>query len=197
MATKKSSFKISESTISMLLGALVVFVVGILVYDYFTKINRNRKEKAQTQVKEEEKKTPSTVEVKEDENQQSFPKKYKVVSGDHLWKIAENVYQNGYNWVEIARENKLSNPDLIYPGQELTLLKLEIKKGIIDNQGAKTAGGSAITTEKYTVIRNDNLWNISIRACGDGFKWSKIAQINNLANPNLIHQGNILKISCQ
>lgn len=197
MAIKKSSFKISESTISMLLGALVVFVVGILVYDYFTKINRSRKEKSQTQVKEEEKETSLAVEVKEEKNQQSFPKKYKVVSGDHLWKIAENVYQNGYNWVEIARENKLVNPDLIFPGQELTLPKVEIKKGTIGTEGSKTTGVSAITADKYTVVRGDNLWNISIRACGDGFKWSKIAQINNLANPNLIHQGNILKISCQ
>jgi len=165
------------------------------VYDYFIKINRNQKEKKTTEVKKEEKKITPMLE--DEKKQKSLPRKYKIVAGDYLWKIAINTYQNGYNWVEIAKENKLTNPDLIYPGQELTLPKIEVKKGLINDQGVKTTGGTAITTEKYTVIPNDNLWNISIRACGDGFKWTKIAKINNLANPDLIHRGNILKISCQ
>lgn len=46
---------------------------------------------------------------------------YTVVSGDYLWAIAERAYGDGYKWVEIARANKLPNPDLIYPGTKITL----------------------------------------------------------------------------
>ncbi len=47
--------------------------------------------------------------------------KYKVIEGDYLWDIAIRAYGDGYRWVEIANNNKVANPDLIYPDQELTL----------------------------------------------------------------------------
>ena len=46
---------------------------------------------------------------------------YTVVKGDHLWGIAVRAYGDGYRWVEIARNNKLKNPDLIYVDQEIKL----------------------------------------------------------------------------
>jgi len=46
---------------------------------------------------------------------------YKVVRGDSLWKISVRAYGDGYQWVKIARENKLVNPNLIHPGNILTL----------------------------------------------------------------------------
>ena len=51
-----------------------------------------------------------------------------------------------------------------------------------------------ITANTYTVVRGDNLWNIAVRAYGDGFKWTEIAKANNLANPSLIHSGNVFKL---
>jgi len=50
-------------------------------------------------------------------------KSYKVVAGDTLWDIAVRTYGNGYRWVDIARANNLSNPDLIYPGNNFQLPK--------------------------------------------------------------------------
>lgn len=47
--------------------------------------------------------------------------RYIVQKGDHLWKIATEAYGDGYKWVEIARENKLKNPNIIHPGNELIL----------------------------------------------------------------------------
>jgi len=44
------------------------------------------------------------------------------------------------------------------------------------------------------VVKGDNLWQIALRAYGDGYQWVKIARENKLANPDLIHSGNILKI---
>jgi len=46
----------------------------------------------------------------------------------------------------------------------------------------------------YTVVSGDNLWDISVRAYADGYKWPEIARVNNLTNPDLIHSGNTLKL---
>ena len=50
-------------------------------------------------------------------------KTYTVVSGDSLSKIAKHIYGDPNKWHAIfeANRDKIKNPDLIYPGQELTL----------------------------------------------------------------------------
>jgi len=52
------------------------------------------------------------------------PKTYTVVSGDCLWNIAKKFYGNGSQYAKIYEVNKKtigSNPNLIYPGQVLTI----------------------------------------------------------------------------
>ncbi|MBG6135405.1 LysM peptidoglycan-binding domain-containing protein [Longispora fulva] len=46
---------------------------------------------------------------------------YTVQSGDTLWGIAEQFYGDGNRYMEIANANGISNPDLINPGQVLTI----------------------------------------------------------------------------
>ncbi|MBI1869513.1 LysM peptidoglycan-binding domain-containing protein [Candidatus Gottesmanbacteria bacterium] len=46
---------------------------------------------------------------------------YVVAQGDSLWKISLRAYNNGYGWTRLASENKIPNPDLIYPGQNLKI----------------------------------------------------------------------------
>jgi hypothetical protein len=46
---------------------------------------------------------------------------YTVVSGDSLWAIAERFYGDGNRYREIANANGIANPDLIHPGQVLTI----------------------------------------------------------------------------
>ncbi len=48
---------------------------------------------------------------------------YTVKSGDSLSKIAKAQYGDGSQWKRIyeANRDKISNPDLIHPGQELTI----------------------------------------------------------------------------
>jgi nucleoid-associated protein YgaU len=46
---------------------------------------------------------------------------YTVVSGDTLWAIAERHYGDGSRYQAIADASGISNPDLIYPGQVLTI----------------------------------------------------------------------------
>jgi LysM repeat protein len=46
---------------------------------------------------------------------------YTVVSGDTLWAISERFYGDGSKYQLIADASGISNPDLIYPGQVLTI----------------------------------------------------------------------------
>lgn len=173
--------KLNESTISMFLGALVVLVIGVLVFNYFRSVNQPKEEKIQ----------PETAPVESEQviSLEELPTGYTVKEGDNLWRIAESVYGSGYNWVDIAKENNLANPDILLVGQELTIPKAEVIQPKI------TVFGTPITSDSYTIAEGDHLWGIAVRAYGDGYKWVEIAQENNLDNPNLIHPGNVLKLS--
>lgn len=46
---------------------------------------------------------------------------YTVVRGDTLWAIARRFTKNPFRYQEIASENDVKNPALIFPGQQLTL----------------------------------------------------------------------------
>jgi nucleoid-associated protein YgaU len=46
---------------------------------------------------------------------------YTVVSGDTLWAIAERFYGDGSKYQVIADASGIDNPDLIHPGQVLTI----------------------------------------------------------------------------
>lgn len=50
-------------------------------------------------------------------------KKYTVIAGDSLSRIAQREYGDASAWKRIFDANKhiIKDPDLIYPGQELTI----------------------------------------------------------------------------
>ncbi len=54
-----------------------------------------------------------------------FPPTYVVKKGDYLWRISgmERIYKNPIYWpiIHDANSGKIADPDLIYPGQELTI----------------------------------------------------------------------------
>lgn len=172
--------KDNESLISMILGILVVLVIGALVINYF----RNRPSPAP------QSEETLTEETSTSEEEKKLVDIYVVKQGDNLWKIAEEIYGSGYNWIDLAKENTLKNPNILIPGQELKVPKVEPR--LITKQQPKTL--APIEGETYMVVRGDNLWTIALRAYGDGYQWVKIARENNLVNPNLIHAGNVLKI---
>ncbi len=71
--------------------------------------------------------TEDTTEVVEDTaDRQGEPEQvntYTVIKGDCLWNIAKKLLGNGNRWREIYNLNrdKITNPNLIYPGQVLTI----------------------------------------------------------------------------
>lgn len=126
---------------------------------------------------------------------------YTVAAGDNLWGIAQKTYKSGYNWVDIARSNKLSNPDDVKVGQKLILPKAEQKNATSEPEwNTKSASSSASTqVEKiapgsYTIKEGDTLWSIAVRSYGDGYQWVKLRDINKLSNPDVILIGANLNI---
>lgn len=191
MTLKKilKEIKSAESTISMILGIVVVVVVGIILFNYF------RGYSSDSQISLEGEKDEAESDYQEG-GKVSLPAKYKVASGDSLWKISEKFYQSGYNWVDISRENSIANPDQLAAGQELVIPNVPAKQATVSQATtiSATQNSNAITGDKYTVAKGDSLWDISVRAYQDGYKWVEIAKANNLSNPGLIHPGNTLTI---
>ena len=176
-----------QSLTSIGLGVAVVVIVGLLVFNYFSKIKRQVSLPQETETPTEE-----TAEVKPEEKaQKELPVEHTVAEGEHLWKIAQRYYNDGYKWVKIAQANNLSNPNFIYPGQKLTIPKIEVPETL---EGQIEALGGKIEGDEYTVQKGDDLCKIAIRAYGDCTKGWEIARVNHLANPHLIHPGNVLKI---
>lgn len=71
--------------------------------------------------------TPAEAPAAEAGPEENNGKTYTVESGDTLWKISEEVYGNGSNYMKIFEANKdlLDSPDRIFPGQELVIPELE------------------------------------------------------------------------
>ncbi|MCI2094892.1 MAG: LysM peptidoglycan-binding domain-containing protein [Lactococcus lactis] len=93
-----------------------------------------------------------------------------VQSGDTLSGIASNW---GTNWQELARQNSLSNPNMIYTGQVIRF----------------TGGQSGATARTYTVRSGDNLSSIASRL---GTTVQSLVSMNGISNPNLIYAGQTL-----
>ncbi|RWX46376.1 Chemotaxis signal transduction protein [Candidatus Electrothrix aarhusensis] len=47
--------------------------------------------------------------------------RHTVNKGDTLWNISEQYTGSGFNYLDVAKKNKIANPDLIYPAQQVTL----------------------------------------------------------------------------
>ena len=54
-------------------------------------------------------------------NQPEQASSYTVVKGDSLWSICKRIYGDGSLAYKLATANSIKNPNLIYPGQALTL----------------------------------------------------------------------------
>ncbi len=175
-----SQIKWGESYTSLFLGAVVVVVALVLVFSFLRGKSNLTQQTTSTSVTPEEQVVNGKV----------VPKIYTVKEGEDLWHIAQNLYGSGYNWVDLASENKLINPSVIAVGAKLTIPNVKAKTATSD----EVMQANSIKGTSYTVASGDYLWDIAVRAYGDGFKWVEIEKANSLANPNLVHPGNVLKL---
>ena len=78
---------------------------------------------------------------------------------------------------------------------------IEKRKGNIEIPGVsndlninEVADGKGNNVDSIVVSDNDSLWKIAVKVYGDGYKWTEIANANNLKNPGLIYSGQKLII---
>ena len=64
---------------------------------------------------------PAVEEAAASEPEAEPARTYTVESGDTLWAISERFYGDGNKYQIIADASGIANPDLIYPGQVLTI----------------------------------------------------------------------------
>lgn len=50
------------------------------------------------------------------------------------------------------------------------------------------------TPKSHTVVKGDTLWAIAKKELGDGSKYTELAKLNNISNPNLIKAGQVIKL---
>jgi nucleoid-associated protein YgaU len=180
------ALKINETTISTIMGGVVVFIVAILMFNYFKSINTSN-EGVITE-------TAKVIEVTEGEKPEHLPDTYIVETGDDLWSIAEKFYKSGYNFMDIADANSITDANYIEIGQELIVPQVAVKKITVDSE---TSLVSTIETGSYTTIAGDYLWDIAIRAYGDGYAWTKIYDANKEligTNPGILLKGVTLSL---
>jgi len=192
------TIKLNESMLSMIFGVVTVILIGVLVMRMYSANKPTITEEAEKIEVSTEKVGEVKVEVKEDGKKYptDLAETIKVESGDNLWKIAEKQYGSGYNWVDIAKENNLSNAGQIEVGQELKLPKTAVKEIVTPTVVEKETTTPTITADSYKVVKGDHLWSIAVRAYGDGYKWVEIAKANeiNMKQASYIEIGQELKL---
>ena len=85
--------------------------------------------------------------------------------------------------------------------------KLNIKSSSTSSSSASTAQAKQkVTVEKtrattgkqtaktHTVKAGDTLWAIAKKHLGDGAKYTELAKLNNISNPNIIKAGQVIKL---
>jgi len=205
----------NQSFLNLVLGALIVIVLGVILFNYF---NKPEGDLGPTQQAEEE----QTGDV----SKENLPGNYTVKEGDTLFSIAQNYYDDGYKYPELVKANELENEDQISAGQVIKIPKLDSLTASPSPEASETASptpgtsatpspspqgqtdapagekgaiiqnpwGTPISGDSYTVQQGDWLSTISGRAYGDIMQYQKIAQANNIQNPNLIEIGQTLKL---
>jgi len=97
--------------------------VGTIHYTIDLKLYREVSIRSvKVQIEEQKATVPKKEETTRVDNTEQ-PKTYTVKSGDCLWNIAKRYYGNGALYTKIynANRDKISNPNLIYPGQTFVI----------------------------------------------------------------------------
>lgn len=203
--TKDSStlFPNKQSYLSLILGVFIVVVLAVLLYNYFSKPTGDIGPSGQA---------GEEFGLTEDVSKENLPGKYTVKEDDTLFLIAQKYFDDGYLYSEIVEANNLQNENLIEVGQVLEIPKLENaivsssepptdelipgedKEQATGGATNQSAWGEIIEDDTYTVKDGDWLSKIAGRAYGDIMAYGKIAEANNISNPDLIEPGMVLKI---
>lgn len=131
-------------------------------------------------------------------NNNSAAVTYTVQSGDTLSAIADR-YNTTVN--TIASLSRISNPNLIYVGQVLTIKAGNASQSAATKQNTNTQPSQPSNNNSsqqnasiatYTVQSGDTLSGIAAKF---GTTYETLASLNNISNPNLIYVGQVLSLN--
>lgn len=193
--------ELNESTVSTVLGSMVLLIVAVLMYGYFSNRQTSVQPTAETAP------TPIPGQIQTGETSSAMVSRYTVAQGDYLWKIAKDHYGTGYAWPQLAKVNNLTPPYILSPGQEINLPRVEdldlpafVADQITQDQPQVSPDTSTTqspaTPSQYTTAQGDNLWKIAQDHYGDGYAWTRIWQANRdiISDPNLLLVGQQLTL---
>jgi len=168
-------FNWRESYASLILGAIIVIILGLLVANFFS---RDTQDIAMT--------GDSSSAI--DTTDATVDQTYTVVAGDSLSKISEAHYGSQDFWPILASTNNISNPNLLFVDTQLVLPSISEAEEIRE----------LATISSYEVQEGDTLFIIAEKVYGDGYMWPKLDAANNVGRlPNgnpLIYSGSTISI---
>lgn len=176
----KKILRNSDSVVSLVIGFTMVIVIGMLSYSIISTIREQNRRNTEALLEKT-----------------TLPTTYTVKEGDTLWDISLTYYNSGYNWVDIASANVLSNPDGLAVGQMLTIpnvlpITLTVQGDILDGASTET---QMPKNSEVTVAEGESLWTIAEREYGTGYKWVDIVQANSIiTNPDIIYPHTVLRL---
>ncbi len=178
-AHEHSAREVALNTYQSIIVGLLVFLIGLGVSYKFISQQLNKAKQGEA----------ATIDLQKE--QKGI---HTVAEGETLWSIAEKEIGSGYNAPDIAKANKLTDSNHIEVGAKLTIP--EVPPIIVQQGEVSSTHTSDVTIKeaKYTIKDGDTLWDISVRAYGDGYRWPEIARTNHQSNPDLIYAGDILTL---
>lgn len=169
-----SGFNFQESYPSLILGAIIVIILGLLVANFFSKRGEIDNGEQAEQVTEVTEPTEGT--------------EYTIRENDSLSKISEAVYGEQNYWPQLARINNISNPNRILVGNKIQIPAKEELKPIKQEMLQTT----------YVVQQGDTFFKIAEKMYGDGSNWVVLFRANGsrrLPNGNpLVFAGSTITI---
>ena len=90
-----------------------------------------------------------------------YPPYYEVKKNDSLWRIAamNKIYDNPYKWINIyhANQDKIADPDYIYPGMVLTIDRpeLQYEDWTVDGLNLETLQEKVSTSDLGVIDQKD------------------------------------------
>ena len=125
-----------------------------------------------------------------------------VVKGDTLWDISQKYLNDPFRYPELAELSNIKNPDLIYPGEIITIATTQAADNTVQAQVSDTGVVANFETSQlkpvgfitHIVVKGDTLWDISKKYLNNPFRYPEVAKLSKIKTPDLIYPGDIVRI---